>query len=63
MILKSSDHFKLPEMLESQIISVVSTHAMKGVYSYINAQIKSPIAWDSSTCVPQRNGIISMYAE
>lgn len=35
------DHFKLLEMLESQIILVVSTHAMKGVYTYINAQMKS----------------------
>lgn len=54
MILKSLDHFKLLEMLESQIILVVSTCAMKGLCSYINVQMKSPIALGSYMRIPKR---------
>lgn len=57
------DHFKLLEMLESQIILLVSTHGVKGVYSYVNAQMKFPIAWDSPTCIPKGKGTTGMCTE
>lgn len=50
------DHFKLLEMLASQIILVVSTRAVNGACSYINAQMKSPIALDSHMHIPKRKG-------
>lgn len=50
-------------MLELQLILVVSTHAEKGVYPYINVQRKSPIAWASSTWIPKRKGTTCICTE